>query len=501
MFERIKRYTWTIPYIFSYIVWAIFYKVCPLFYDMYVMKVDYLVRNSTFIGVLKAVFFTGGCWRNARYFENIVSIYFASYEWISDLIMPFVFILGVYFSQKIVTDKKKWYVTVSGLALLLCVSNGIVNQCYSYFYCLFTFPIFFMPLFIYLINRYINGEMKLEKWYLKLLFLLLIYCNACFGEHISCAFSVMMAWYLIKDRISNKRWDKLLVVGTILSFLQTIYMNMYLIVMKTRPLAEDSSDFLSILERNFGVVVRETWLTNPIIIISFLLILICSVRKNRIFLIADSIISAAYIIWMALIQNAGGIDIGRHITGQDMIIPYMPLDIWWLWGILYVGINLFVLYQLFLISESIAAIFFAGGCSTVPILLTPTTGWRITAFYIFMIIMTTVMLMSRSDEGKGVFSLRVSLAIIASSIGLCTFIPRIVRINESRERVDTVVDEVRELQESGKWDMDKDILHMPRYDERDVIHAGTFWDNTYYMWNFCYANGLDKETIIQDMDE
>ncbi len=498
---RYRKYTWVVPYAIAYAIWAAFYRVSPLFYDMYVMKVDYLIRNSTFIGVLKAVFFTGGCWRNARYFENIVSIYFASYEWISDFIMPLVFLLGTYYTQKISTDKKRCYVPVAGLGLLLCVSDGIVNQCYSYFYCLYTFPIFLMPMFIYLINRYISGELKLDRWYKKLLMLLLVYCNACFGEQISCAFSVMMIWYLIKDRLAKKRFDAFLLIATVISFLQTVYMNMYLIIRKTRPLAEDTSSFFIILKKNFGVIVIETWLTNPIIIIAFLLVLILYIRKNKAFLIADIIIAASYITWMVLIWNKGGVNIGRNLTGQDMVIPYMNRDLWWLWAILYIVINLFVLYQLYTISEKVAALFFAGGCSTVPILMTPTTGWRITAFYIFMIAMTTVALMSFEDDRKGVIAFHVAVAVIVGAIGLYTFIPRIIRINDSTKKVEAAVSKVRDLQQSGSWDMDKDILYMPRYDERDVIHAGTFGDNTYYMWNFSYVNGLDKATIIVDMDE
>ncbi len=75
---KVKRIASITPFIIGYIVWACFYRVSPLYFDMYVMKTDYLVRNSSFVGVLKAVFFTGGAWKNARYLVNIINIYFVS---------------------------------------------------------------------------------------------------------------------------------------------------------------------------------------------------------------------------------------------------------------------------------------------------------------------------------------------------------------------------------------------------------------------------------------
>lgn len=498
---KVKKYLWTLPYIVGFVLWAVFYRVCPLFYDMYVMKVDYLVRNSTFVGVLKAIFFTGGAWRNARYFENVISIYFASYEWISDFLMPFVFVLGVFFAQKAVTEKKKWYITIMGFGLFWCVSHGIVGQCYSYFYVLFLFPIFLVPLLIYVINGYMDGEIKIEKWYQKLLFLLLVYSNASFGEHISCAFSLLMIWYLVKDRIKRKKFDRLLLTGAIIALLQTIYMNMYLIVLQTRPLAEDASSLADIIKYNFRVLIIESWLSNPVIIIPFLVVLICAVRNNKIWAIIDSVITACYIIWISLIQSAGGFDTACYKIEPDTVIPFTPENLWFVWGILYVGINLFILYQLFMTSERIAALFFMGGCSTVPVLVTPNTGWRISAFYVFMIILTTVALMSVREDSKGVVSLHITIGIAMAIAGIVLFIPRIDRIHDHRVDIEKVVEETRNLQETGKWSMERDVMYLPGYDRRDVISAGEFDDNTYYMWNFCYVNGLDKDTIVRDLEE
>ncbi len=496
----IKKSGWIIPYIFSYTVWCAFYKVCPLFYDMYVMKTDYLVRGANFIGVLKAIFFTGGCWRNARYLVNFVSIYFASYEWISDFIMPLVFIVGIYFTQKLIAEEKRWHASIAGFALFWCVSHGITGQCYSYFYVLFLFPVFLLPLFVYLVNGYIEGTIFIKAWYQKALFLFLVYSNACFGEHISCAFSVLMICYLIKSRLKNKRFDKLLVVGTVTSLLQTVYMNMYLIVLKTRPLAEDAASLLDIIKYNFRVLILETWLSNPIVIISFLLILACSIKGHKTWVIADSTIAILYSVWAFAIYKSGGIDTASYKIQPNLVVSLVPFDLWGIWCVLYIGVNLFILYQLFFISEKVAALFFAGGCSTVPILVTPNTGWRISAFYIFMIILSTVALMSRRELNKSFYAFQIALSIIIGLIGTYTFISRIERLYYGRQRVEAVLEETKELQREGKWNLKKDIMCLPHYDARDVIAAGEFGENTYYMWNFCYANGIEKTTIIIDLE-
>ncbi len=496
--HNIKKYSWTIPFIASYIIWAVFYRVCPLFYDMYVMKADYLVRGSNFIGVLKAVFFTGGCWKNARYLVNIINIYFVSYEWIFDFVVPFVFVLSVFFAQKVISEEKRWYTSSLGLGLFLCVSPGIVAQCYSYSYVLYLLPIAFICLFIYLIQRYMKDSELLSKWYEKALFLILIYCNACFNEHISCAFSVIMLWYLGKSIFELNRKDKLLIAGTVISLLQTIYMNMYLIVMKTRPLAEGGSDLMATIRDNFRILIIETWLSNPLIIAIFLIMLIVTVRSNKVWMIIDSLIGSAYIIWQGLIYYFGSFDKTVRSITSDSIVPFASGKLWWLWAILYVGINLFILYQLYMISESIATVFFAGGCSTVPVLVTPNTGWRISAFYVFMIIISTVMLSQVNKGNKMRAFLGIALGVIACAWGLYSFIPRIVRIDANTTSVQMVAEETRTLQENGEWDMDKDIMFIPEYDSRDVIDSGRFDDNTYYMWNFCYVNGLDKETLVED---
>ena len=162
---------------------------------------------------------------------------------------------------------------------------------------------------------------------------------------------------------------------------------------------------------------------------------------------------------------------------------------------------MFILYQLFMTSERIAALLFMGGCSTVPVLVTPNTGWRISAFYVFMLVLTTVALMSIREDNKGIVFFHITIGIAMSIAGIVLFIPRIDRIHDHRVDIEKVVEETRNLQETGKWSMEHDVMYLPGYDRRDVISAGEFDDNTYYMWNFCYVNGLDKETIVRDLEE
>lgn len=492
---RIKIKTWMIPYIMGYILWMLFFKLNPLHYDMYVMKTDYLLRHSSILGVFKAVFFTGGCWKNARYLVNIINIYFVSYQGIFDLVMPLVFILGVYFSQKAINSKKSWSVAALGLGLFFLVSNGIVGGCYSYSYVLYCTPMFFISLFLYVNSRISTDESIFNKWYKQLGYIVLVYCCACFNEHLSCAFSVIMLWVFFKDRFITKRNNKTIAIATAVSLCQTIYMNMYLIVMQTRPLAQSGGELIDILKRNFRVVILETWLSNPIIIIAFLLALMYSVRKNRIFFVTDICFLMGYIAWFALVFLAGGIDTVSKRT-PEIVIPYVPSDLWWLWAALYIFANLNILWQIYTVSETMALAYFAGGCSTVPILVTPNTGWTISAMYVFMIIISTVMLVQREDFFGIGRSATSTVCAIIGIVGAVVFSFHIVRIGQVAREVEKTVDETVRMQIEGAWDIEKDIMYIPRFDARDVFCEGRPDFNSYYMWNFCYSNGLDKHTII-----
>ncbi len=497
----LRKNGWLLPFILGYVIWAVFYRVNPLHFDMYVMKTDFMIRNSTLIGVLKAIFFTGGCWRNARYLVNLINIYFVSNEWISDYIMPLVFVLAVYFSQKSVNDKRKAYVSAFGIGLFMCVSNGIVGSCYSYSYVLFLLPILFISSFCLVITRYIGNENMFDTWYKKLGFITLSYCCACFNEHLSCAFSVIMIWYLCKDRFVLKRKQPIILVSTIISLCQTIYMNMYLIIKQTRPLAQGGTELFEIIKRNFRVLILETWMANPIIIISFLILLTYSVRKTRIWMCLDLGLIVLYLTWFACVYSAGGIDtVNKRV--YDVIVPFIPQDMWPLWAIIYIVVNLGILYQLFRLSETIATAFFAGGCSTVPIIVTPNTGWSISAIYIFMMIISSVMLFQRAEDTECFHKVSFAFSAVIVGVGLCLFLPRISRIYHVASEREHAVKQTVDAQINGEWDNERDVLYVPPFDPRDVLFEGKPDFNTYYMWNYCYAYGLDKRTIIStDFEE
>ncbi len=496
----IKKNGWLFPFVLGYTIWAVFYRVNPLHFDMYVMKTDFMIRNSTFIGVLKAIFFTGGCWRNARYLVNLINIYFVSNEWIFDYVMPLVFVLGVYFAQKSVNDKHNAYVSIFGLGLFLCVSNGIVGSCYSYSYVLFLLPILFVSMFIWTINQYKENENLFNTWYKKLGFIFLAYCCACFNEHLSCAFSVIMVWYFCKDRFILKRKQLVILVSTIICLCQTIYMNMYLIIKQTRPLAQGGLELFDIIKRNFRVLILETWMSNPIIVVSFIILLAYSARKMKIWMYIDLGLAVLYLAWFSCVYFAGGIDTVNK-RAYDVFVPYVPQDMWLLWAIIYIFVNLSILCQLFVLSEETAIAFFAGGCSTVPIIVTPNTGWSISAIYIFMMIISSVMLFQRIDNLERNNKVFVVFSIMVFAVGICFFLPRIQRMYRVTSEREHAVKRAVDAQIIGEWDIEKDVLFMPPFDSRDVLLEGRPDFNAYYMWNYCYAYGLDKRTLISTNQE
>lgn len=493
--NKLKSNMWLIPYAVGYLLWAVFYIVNPLHYDMFVMKTDYYIRHASFFGVLKAVFFTGGCWKNARYLVNIINIYFVSYQRLFDLVMPLVFVLSIYFSQSAINKEKKWYIALGGLGLFYLVSDGIVGGCYSYSYVLYNLPILFVSTFLLINCRYNDDENALNAWYKRLGYILLVYCCACFNEHLSCAFSVIMIWVLYKDFVINKRKNKTILVATLVSLGQTIYMNMYLIIKQTRPLAQNGNQFLEIIKSNFRIVILETWVANPIIVTAFLLALVVAMRKKRWWFILDSSITIIYLIWFSLIYSAGGMETVAKRTA-DVIVPYVPKNLWWLWMIIYIVINLCVLWQLFFVSETVALAFFAGGCSTVPIMVTPNTGWSISAIYVFMIILSTVMLFQK-EEYRAVSRKAIGAFCTICFIAGCLVLSgRIGRIATTAKEMQDIVDETVRAQIDGEWCIEEDTMVLPHFDARDVAYEGRPDANSYYMWNYCYANGLDKKTII-----
>ncbi len=493
--RKAKENMWALPYLVGYIVWAAFYVSNPLHFDMYVMEADYLIRHSTFIGVLKAVFFTGGCWKNARYLVNIINIYVVSYQKLFDLLMPFVFILSIYFVQKSINKESRWHVALGGVGLFLLVSNGIVGSCYSYSYVLYTFPVLFVSLFLYINSRYNEDRDLLDTWYKKAGYLILVYCCAGFLEHLSCAFSVIMMWVCGKDRFVTKRKNKTILVATIISLCQTVYMNMYLIIKQTRPLAQSGGEVFSYIKANFRILILETWLSNPIVMLFFLIALIYANRKKIKWLIADGVLLLGYLIWFILIYTSGGIDTVTKRTA-DVKVPFVPNELWWLWAVLYVIINLSILWQLFTISETIAIAYFAGGCSTIPILVTPNTGWTISSIYIFMVIISTVMLMQNHETDIKAKKTWMMACAVVAAMGIVVFSGRIIRISRTTYQVGKIVDRAVRLQISGEWDIENDEVHIPAFDSRDVLNGGRPDANSYYMWNYCYVNGLDKKTII-----
>jgi len=495
--KYIKRCKNIWPYILGYILWAVSFRVTPLFYDMWVMKHDYLIRGSNIFGVLKAVFFTGGCWKNARYVCNIINIYFVSYEWIFDFVMPLAFVLSIYCLQKIINIENRWFTVLLGMGLFLCVSGGVVANCYSYSYVLYLLPVLFFSIFMYLMNRYEKNEMLFDKWYKKILFIMLIYLNACFLEHVSCTFTVIIIGYTIYYWCFLKRKDWLLIIGSCVSLIQTLYMNLFLIVKQTRPLADDGEEIFNIIARNFRVLILETWTANIVVIISFLIVLTIMMRKKKIWFVFDAVLTLAYIIWVALIQTHGGYDTASYQLPYDIEVAYVSEELWPLWAILYVGINLIVLYQIYLISVKTAIIYFAGGCTTVPILVTPNTGWRISSFYLFMIILATTMMVQQVEMNKkSSKTVLVCGCLLVFILGLIGYFPRIIRINTTRIETFDRVEETISLQKEGKWDISNDVLVLPHYEFKDVINEGRPDANSYYMWTFAYTYGLDKDTMI-----
>jgi hypothetical protein len=493
--EKVKAYKWAIPYIIGYVLWAIFYKVNPLHFDMYVMNADYLMRHSSFVGVLKAVFRTGGCWRNARYLVNIINIYFVSYQGLFDFVMPLMFIIAVYYALHAINDDNKWYVSTIGLALFLLVSDGIVGSCYSYSYVLFVLPVSLVSIFIYVYSKYILNKELFDKWHKKLGFVALVYCCACFNEHLSCAFSVIMIWLVIKEWLVSKTRNKTILIAAVVSLAQTIYMNMYLIIKQTRPLAQNGNELFDILKGNFRVLILETWLSNPIIVCVFLMALIYAVRKNLYFLISDSVLLVVFLVWFSMIYKSGGVDTITQRT-SDVIVPYVPGELWWLWAIIYISCNFFFFIQLVLLSERIAVAFFAGACSMIPVLVTSNTGWRISAIYVFMLIISATMLMQKEKTENSIRGFQYALAIVLAIVGVTSFSGRIIRINRVAHEIQNIVDETVRRQIEGVWDIENDIAYLPHFDARDVFKEGRPDSNEYYMWNYCYVNGLDKKTII-----
>ncbi len=493
--RKAKEYLWALPYAIGYIMWAAFYIVNPLHYDMYVMEADYLIRHSTFIGVLKAVFFTGGCWKNARYLVNIINIYVVSYQKLFDLIMPLVFVLSIWFAQKSIGKGNKSRAAFAGVGMFFLVSNGIVGSCYSYSYVLYTFPILFVSLFLYVNSRYNEDGELFNTWYKKAGYILLVYCCAGFLEHLSCAFSVIMMWVWGKDRFATKRKNKTILVAAIISLCQTVYMNMYLIIKQTRPLAQNGGEVFSYIKANFRTIILETWISNPVIVVFFLTALIYANRNRIKWLIFDGVFLLGYIAWFILIFISGGIDTVTKRTA-DVIVPYVPVDLWGLWALLYIAINLCILWQLFTISETIAIAYFAGGCSTVPILVTPNTGWTISSIYVFMIIVSTVMLIENHETDIKAERAWMTACTVAAVMGVIFFSARIIRIGRTSYQIRRTVDQAVRLQISGDWNIEKDEVHIPAFDARDVLDGGRPDDNPYYMWNYCYVRGLDKKTVI-----
>ncbi len=495
--REIREYLWLISYFICYILWAVYYRICPLFGDMFVMKTDYLVRNSTLIGVMKAILKTGGCWRNARYLVNFINIYMVSYEWIGDFIIPLAFVFAIFFSLRTVNGSNKWWAAVAGMGLFFCISDGVVGQCYAYSYVLFLFPIALLPIFAYVIKQYYAKRSLFDTRIKQIAFILLVYGNACFLESVSCVFSVLMAGIFIEDYFVKKEKNRTIMIGAIVSLVQTLYMNLYLIIRGTRPLTEEGSSYLYTVTRNFRVLILEAWLANPIIIIAFLLMLIVAVRKNKIFLIVDTILLAGYSVWEYLVYTSHSFDTASFELQRNDVISYVPENLWPLWMVMYIAINLFVLYQVWTVNRYIALVFFVGGGSTAPVLLTPNTGWRISSFYVFMIIISTIMMMQNEEEKKSGKIVASVAAIAVFALGMTIFAPRIIRTYNTQKILFEKVEEAKKLQENGQWNIEKDTLILPCYDRRDIMGEGQVDYNSYYEWNFACAYGLNKDTNIE----
>lgn len=497
--DKNRKWISTIPYVTGYVLWTLLFRISPLFYDMWVMKHDYVSRGSQFVGVLKAVFFTGGCWKNARYLCNIINIYFVSYEWIFDFVMPLAFILSLYLIQQLIEAPAKWYSTVVGVGLFFCVSGGIVEECYTYSYVLYLLPMLFLAAFLYVIKKYMGNESLFSDWQRRTGFIVLAYLNACFLEHISCVFSALLIVFVIYDTVIKKRSNSTLVIAALVSLAQTVYMNLYLIIKGTRPMAEQSGGMVQTVVKNFRVLTIETWASN-ILIFSVLLIALCfAQRGKKLFLIADMAILIAYWIWMALVFANGGFDTASFVIERDIVVPFIPESLWWLWIILFIGINVFILFQLWTINKVINFLFFFGCSTLVPVLVTPNTGWRISSFYVFMTIFVCALLMQSIGNVESKVIIRYALSFVGVLIAITALyihIPRLYRINSTKKEIFNRVEETITRQSEGEWDLDKDVLHLPLYESKDVCVGGYMNDNPYYVWTFCTAYGLNKETKI-----
>ena len=69
----------------------------------------------------------------------------------------------------------------------------------------------------------------------------------------------------------------------------------------------------------------------------------------------------------------------------------------------------------------------------------------------------------------------------------------------SREEIESVIKDTRYLQRDGEWKIEEDVMYLPGYSDRDVVYGGRFGENSYYKRIFCYINGLDSNTILEDI--
>lgn len=509
--KKLRNYVKWWPYLVGYIMFAVFFKVTPIFFDMWVEKTDYIVRGCSFAGVLKAVFFTGGCWKNARYLANVINIYVVSYEWMFDFLIPLVFVGSMLLMQRLMGAQRVWPIILMGVGLLFDVSDGIIGQVYSYSYVLFLLPILFCVCIIYCLEAYMADETFLKPIYRKVLFCILIYLNACFLENVSCAFTVTLAGYYFKEKFILKRKGTFLLGGCILSTVQTLYMNLYLIILKTRPLSEDNVGLFERIIRNGRLLLIETWIYNVEIVCVFL-IAVCtallvkkdiSAIKKKILLLSNVSLLILYVLYICLIYIPNGLEGISTSIGNDFYVTFLPFSYRGIQTFVFIASNLYILYVIYLLDAKLAVLFWMGGCSLIPILITPNTGWRISSFYVFMMIYVSIGLLMKvakeESRSKNIFIMVLSLIIfVGASFG---YIERINRIISVSGEIEVRVEDVKRSQEEGKWDLQNDILYLPPFDSRDILYGGRPDLNEYYMWNYCIANGLEKETKILSIVE
>ena len=87
-------------------------------------------------------------------------------------------------------------------------------------------------------------------------------------------------------------------------------------------------------------------------------------------------------------------------------------------------------------------------------------------------------------------------------LGACSgYLERVDRINAVSKEIELRVENTKKLQKDLSWDYQNDVLYLPCYDTRDVLYEGRPDLNEYYMWNFCIANDLEKETIVSTINQ